>query len=234
MRVQAWLSVCSHLLAGCVLFSCSSSSSGGIPPAPAPDPGAPTANVGGIWSAQAVFTSATGTCAPLVGQAVAGLLMFTQDGTSVTVEDEEGVLGMGTVAGNTLTFSFTEAGITESWSLVVYGQNMFLAGTVTATGLGCTAVADVIGTKVGPLAVSIPPSAGEDTASGATRTMTVVQPGETVSVALPGGPVEVVAGEEPTVVVSIEPGAEADRDSLAPGAGTMGLFAAIARHHEHR
>ena len=232
MRVKARLSVCSHLLAGCLLFACGSSS-GGPPPPPAPDPTAPLVNAEGTWSVQAVFISATGSCAAVVGQVVTGLLFFTQNGTALTVEDEDGALTTGTVAGNTVTFSYTLLGITEDWSLVVYGQNTFLAGTISVTGPGCTAVANVTGTRIGPVAVSTPPQASGDRASGA-QTMTVLRPGESAHVTLPGGLVEVVAVDEPTTVVSIEPGGAAGDDLLAPESRSQGLFGAIVSHHEPR
>ena len=104
MRICAPLFAGGQLLAGCLLFACSGSSSGGIPPA---NLGAPTANVAGIWFVQAVlvrmgpskcFTSGPG------GETFSGHLTFTQNGTSVTVEDEGGGMGSGTVAGNTLKF----------------------------------------------------------------------------------------------------------------------------------
>ena len=132
-----------------------------------------------------------------------------------------------------MDFTYVASGVTQAWSVVVYADNTLLSGEINVNGQGCTSMAEVTGGR--PSFAYLP---GPDAATPPPPVFAVVeralQPGESVTVALPDGSRSVVTAEAPGEVAFIERRGEAGRDPLDPNVQIQGVFASIVEQHAHR
>jgi len=172
----------------------------------------PPANVAGSWFWAVEITGASSPCQEAIGEAVTGEMTIVQNGTLISVIDDDGDEATGTITGNVVEIHWEGSvdGVwgTEDYSLTVSDDESSMIGTVDVFAdngeVSCSATGTVNAFRISPLVIDDGPHPllvisrtdhgsvmllvcplGEPLSSAIA--LATLQPGEVAAITLPPG-----------------------------------------------